>query len=416
MAGGGITAVRNIASGGVALIAAWSSWYHMAHLATRYGERPEVAYALPFSVDGMLIVTTIVMVDDKRRHRTVRPVARFAFTVGVIASVAANIAGADPTLGARVIAAWPPIALLLIVEMLARPPATAATPHAAATSIAQPTGTPMPAQGEVPVPGQVRVPPSDEVPPTLLLPIPVHVSAEVPPPAQPQPAPEVPAAHQRPPLVTTDAGTCPPAPHNTEPARVEVPPNTVANTGRRLAGRHLHAADKPRTVADHERQADAEVPVPAAIHGGAEAAQVLASAEHTRSGSQTEVPVPPELAPDSDAAQVPVTPHTAEIGDSTVVPVPPEQPCDAEPGKDRGRAQLLIQAGQRKAAQRTRQGPPEPDPSAPGKPAAHGVRRPTATTRRLAQKIMQEEPHLTRTQVANRLGVSTRRLRDVLAV
>jgi transcriptional antiterminator len=36
-------------------------------------------------------------------------------------------------------------------------------------------------------------------------------------------------------------------------------------------------------------------------------------------------------------------------------------------------------------------------------------------TRQLAQTIMAAEPHLSRTEVANRLGVSTRRLREVLA-
>ncbi|HEY2672043.1 MAG TPA: hypothetical protein VGJ07_16950, partial [Rugosimonospora sp.] len=42
-------------------------------------------------------------------------------------------------------------------------------------------------------------------------------------------------------------------------------------------------------------------------------------------------------------------------------------------------------------------------------------RRPTATTRQLALNIIAAEPHLSRTEVAGRLGVSTRRLREVLA-
>src|SRR6187551_3297403 len=81
----------------------------------------------PFSVDGMLVVATIVMVDDKRRAHRVRPMARLAFTAGVIASIAANIAAAHPSIGARIIDAWPALALLLVVEMLARPPAAADT-------------------------------------------------------------------------------------------------------------------------------------------------------------------------------------------------------------------------------------------------------------------------------------------------
>src|SRR3954454_24624453 len=132
-----ITTVRILVAGGVALIAAWSSYSHMVHLVLRYGERPEVAYALPFSVDGMLLVSTIVMADDKRHARPVRPLARVSFVTGVAASVAANIAAAHPALGARVIAAWPALALLLVVERLARPPAATA-PAAEHTAAAGP--------------------------------------------------------------------------------------------------------------------------------------------------------------------------------------------------------------------------------------------------------------------------------------
>jgi hypothetical protein len=59
-------------------------------------------------------------VQDKRADRPVRWSARIAFLAGMAASVAANIAAAHPSLGARIVAAWPAIALLLVVEMLAR--------------------------------------------------------------------------------------------------------------------------------------------------------------------------------------------------------------------------------------------------------------------------------------------------------
>jgi len=35
----------------------------MVAVALRFGERPEVAYVLPLSVDGMLIVASAAMVD-----------------------------------------------------------------------------------------------------------------------------------------------------------------------------------------------------------------------------------------------------------------------------------------------------------------------------------------------------------------
>ncbi len=111
---------RDVSTVAVAGIAAWSSWSHMVAVALRFGERPEVAYVLPLSVDGMLIVASAAMVEDKRAGRRVRWSARTAFAAGVAASVAANIAAAAPSPGARIVAAWPAVALLLVVEMLTR--------------------------------------------------------------------------------------------------------------------------------------------------------------------------------------------------------------------------------------------------------------------------------------------------------
>lgn len=52
---------------------------------------------------------------------------------------------------------------------------------------------------------------------------------------------------------------------------------------------------------------------------------------------------------------------------------------------------------------------------APRMAAPDGCRRPAAATRRLALQIIASEPALSRIEVAARLGVSTRRLRTVLA-
>ncbi len=125
---------RNLSAAVVAGIAAFSSYSHMVQVALRYGERPDVAHALPFSVDGMLVVASVVMVDDRRQGRPVRVAARVAFTTGVAASIAANIAAAHPQPGARLVAAWPALALLLVVEMLARPARRAGTAQPAPAS------------------------------------------------------------------------------------------------------------------------------------------------------------------------------------------------------------------------------------------------------------------------------------------
>lgn len=113
-----IRLVRIRSAAVVAAIAAWSSYWHMVHVALYYGERSEVAYVLPLSVDGVLTIAAIVMAEDRQARQPVRPIAKVAFVIALSASIAANVAGAQPTLGGRLIAAWPAVALLLIVEML----------------------------------------------------------------------------------------------------------------------------------------------------------------------------------------------------------------------------------------------------------------------------------------------------------
>jgi len=116
----GTRLARNGSAAVVAGIAAWSSYQHMVHVALTVGERPDVAYLVPLSVDGMLVVASTAMVDDKRSGRKVRWSARLAFVAGIVASLAANVAAAHHTVGARLVAAWPAIALLLTVELLSR--------------------------------------------------------------------------------------------------------------------------------------------------------------------------------------------------------------------------------------------------------------------------------------------------------
>lgn len=113
------------AIGTVATIAAWGSYRHMADVATIAGQPIEVASTLPLSVDGMLLVATLAMADDKANGRKPRAWARFAFWLGATISVAANIAstvvhnGPNPlSIG---VAAWAPIALLVVTEIMAKP-------------------------------------------------------------------------------------------------------------------------------------------------------------------------------------------------------------------------------------------------------------------------------------------------------
>lgn len=103
----------------VAGIAAYASYTHMRELALTHGQTPMVASLLPVSVDGMLIVATLVMREDRAAGLKVRVWAWIAFILGVAASVIANVLAAADDVTSRVISAWPAIALLLVIEVLA---------------------------------------------------------------------------------------------------------------------------------------------------------------------------------------------------------------------------------------------------------------------------------------------------------
>jgi hypothetical protein len=73
---------------------------------------PKLPYVLPLSAKGVPIVAAIVMAEDRGAHQPVRPVAKAAFLIRLSVSIAANVAGAQPTLGGRLIAPWPAVTLL----------------------------------------------------------------------------------------------------------------------------------------------------------------------------------------------------------------------------------------------------------------------------------------------------------------
>lgn len=113
---------RNTSAGLVAAIAAIASYSHMRSLAAVNGQPAHIAMLLPVSVDGLMVVASVAMVDDKAAGYRPRRSAWFAFVTGVVASIAANVLAAPPTVVARVISAWPALALLLVVELLTRRP------------------------------------------------------------------------------------------------------------------------------------------------------------------------------------------------------------------------------------------------------------------------------------------------------
>lgn len=126
--------------GTVAGVAAFGSYSHMHDVAVLGHQAELLARALPLSVDGMLLVATLAMAEDKANHRYPRAWARFAFWLGAVVSVAANIAATAAHYGdplSIAVSIWPPVALLVVVEMMARPGRAKATTDAVVQLAAQ---------------------------------------------------------------------------------------------------------------------------------------------------------------------------------------------------------------------------------------------------------------------------------------
>jgi hypothetical protein len=98
----------------VATIAAYASYEHMVSLALKAHQTPTIAALLPLSVDGLVIVASVALVDGRQRRGS----AWFAFLLGVSASIVANILAAGPHLLDRCVSAWPSVALLVTIEVI----------------------------------------------------------------------------------------------------------------------------------------------------------------------------------------------------------------------------------------------------------------------------------------------------------
>jgi Protein of unknown function (DUF2637) len=101
----------------VAVVAAVASYEHMRTLAAVAGEGWR-AWLLPISVDGLAVAASMTMLVRRRAGERAGALPWVALLLGLGASLAANVAAADPTVVGRLVAAWPPVGLLLSYELL----------------------------------------------------------------------------------------------------------------------------------------------------------------------------------------------------------------------------------------------------------------------------------------------------------
>ncbi len=104
----------------LALIAGTVSYLHMHTLVALHGQPGWVAALTPLSVDGMIVAASTTLLADSRAGERGGILPWALLVVGGAASLAANVAVAQPTAAGRVIAAWPSFALIGAYELLMR--------------------------------------------------------------------------------------------------------------------------------------------------------------------------------------------------------------------------------------------------------------------------------------------------------
>jgi Protein of unknown function (DUF2637) len=104
----------------LAVIAGTVSYLHMHQLVAGHGQPGWVAALTPLSVDGMIVAASTALLADSRSGGRGGLLPWILLVTGSVASLAANVAVAEPTATGRVIAAWPSFALIGSYELLMR--------------------------------------------------------------------------------------------------------------------------------------------------------------------------------------------------------------------------------------------------------------------------------------------------------
>src|SRR5690242_11642268 len=105
--------------------AAAVSYFHIRDVAVIGHQSLFMAYLYPLTVDGVMGIASVAMWQDKVFHRHVRPWATFSFWIGLGVSLLANVTSEVSVWGwglvGIAVAAWPPVGLLVSVEIVSKP-------------------------------------------------------------------------------------------------------------------------------------------------------------------------------------------------------------------------------------------------------------------------------------------------------
>ncbi|WP_242911535.1 DUF2637 domain-containing protein [Actinomadura terrae] len=104
---------------GIAAVAAVVSYRHAYDVVMDHGEPKGTAVLVPLCVDGLVYAAGMVHLDSARRGQTAGLLAWAALGLGIGATIAVNVLhglAAGPV--GAVVAAWPAVTLVLVVELL----------------------------------------------------------------------------------------------------------------------------------------------------------------------------------------------------------------------------------------------------------------------------------------------------------
>jgi len=103
----------------VAGVAAVISYRHAYELVKSHGESGLTARLVPFTVDGLILAASMLILDANRRSRPVPSLAQWCLGAGIIATIGANLAhGLGHGAIGALVSAWPALALAGSFELL----------------------------------------------------------------------------------------------------------------------------------------------------------------------------------------------------------------------------------------------------------------------------------------------------------
>jgi hypothetical protein len=129
-----LAGIRVISTAVIAGIAAWVSYWHMQDVAVRFGEAEVAAYLLPISVDGLIVVASVSLVELAGRIRQLQE------------EQARSAAKPAPAVTPAAVPAAP------AAPVAAPAPVAQAAPAPAEAPVAQPAPAPAPAPAAQPAP------------------------------------------------------------------------------------------------------------------------------------------------------------------------------------------------------------------------------------------------------------------------